>query len=106
MNRSDAPSALAALGNEVRLDAYRLLVRAGPSGLAIGDLQKRLGSIPRSTLAHHLHKLLEADLVQQHKAGASVISQANYQRMDALVHYLTAECCADERPAIQELAHA
>ena len=85
-----------ALGNGVRLDAYRVLMRAGRSGLTIGQLQKRLGGVPRSTLAHHLGKLTDARLVAQRKDGASVITNVNFERMDALVDYLTAECCADE----------
>lgn len=85
-----------ALGNEVRLDIYRTLVRAGRTGLSIGDVQARLGGVPRSTLAHHLQKLVLAGLVAQEKEGASVISRANYDLMEGLVCYLTAECCVDD----------
>lgn len=86
-----------ALGHELRLRCYRTLVRAGRSGLAIGALQSRVGGVPRSTLAHHLGKLVDAGLVKQHKVRASVVSIADFDRMDSLVDFLTAECCVDDR---------
>ncbi|MDZ7702939.1 MAG: helix-turn-helix domain-containing protein [Trueperaceae bacterium] len=96
IEKTQAATAMDALGNEVRLDIYRKLVRAGRSGLAIGEIQSRLGGVPRSTLAHHLQKLVLAGLVSQEKEGASVVSRANYDLMEGLVHYLTAECCVDD----------
>lgn len=96
MNHDAAATALGALGNPVRLEVYRTLVRAGKPGLSIASLQERLGGVPRSTLAHHLGKLLHADLITQEKDGASVISHAGFDLMAALVAYLTEECCADE----------
>jgi DNA-binding transcriptional ArsR family regulator len=100
MNPSDAAAALDALGSVARLEAYRALVRAGRSGLAIGRLQERLDGIPRSTLAHHLNKLLQAGLIAQERSGTSVICRTDYARMDALLAFLTAECCVDERRPI------
>lgn len=85
-----------ALGHEVRLDCYRALVRAGRRGLSVADIQARLGGVPRSTLAHHLGKLVDAGLVRQRKERASVVSTVDFDRMDSLVDYLTAECCVDE----------
>ena len=93
-----------ALGHEVRLDIYRALVRAGGRGLVIGEIQARLGGTPRSTLAHHLQKLVQAGLVTQEKDGASVISRANYDVMDELVTYLTDECCIDDCAPKEEAA--
>lgn len=86
---------LAALGNENRLRIYRLLVRAGRDGLNVGDVQERLG-IPASTLSHHIGALREAGLVAQRREGRAIINSANYDSMDALLGYLTEECCADE----------
>lgn len=88
-----------ALGTPVRLEVYRALVRAGRPGLSIGEVQVRVGGVPRSTLAHHLSKLVAAGLVTQHKEGASVISHANFTVMDSLVTFLTEECCAEEAVA-------
>lgn len=96
MQHDAAANALDALGNPVRLQVYRTLIRAGRSGLSVASLQERLGGVPRSTLAHHLGKLFHANLIAQEKEGASVISHANYAVMEALVSYLTQECCADE----------
>ena len=96
VNPDVAATALDALGNPVRLEVYRTLIRAGRPGLSIGEVQARVGGVPRSTLAHHLSKLVTAGLVAQRKDGASVISHANYVTMEALVSFLTEECCADE----------
>lgn len=96
MNDTAAAAALDALGNPVRLEIYRTLVRAGTPGLSVAALQERVGGVPRSTLAHHLSKLVYANLVTQEKDGASVLSRANYATMNALVAYLTEACCADE----------
>ena len=99
-----AAAALDALGNPVRLELYRTLVRAGTPGLNITDLQVKVGGIPRSTLAHHLQKLSLANLIHQEKEGASVLSRANYAAMNALVGYLTEECCVDECRTEEEAA--
>lgn len=99
MPTPDAATALDALGNVARLEAYRTLVRAGRPGLAIGELQRRLDGIPRSTLAHHLNKLLQAELISQEREGTSVVNRANYPRMDALIAFLTDACCSDEKLA-------
>ncbi len=96
MNEDHAANALAALGNPVRLQMYRTLVRAGRSGLNISDLQTHLEDVPRSTLNHHLGKLTQAGLVEQHKDGSSVFNYASFSTMDTLVTYLTDECCRDE----------
>ena len=96
MTSDEAVAAMDALGHPIRLRSYRTLLRTGRSGLPIADLQSRVGGVPRSTLAHHLGKLVDAGLVVQHKQGASVISTVNFARMDALVAYLTAECCVEE----------
>jgi DNA-binding transcriptional ArsR family regulator len=83
---------LAALGNPTRLRLFKLLVRAGPDGLNVGDLQSVTG-VPGSTLAHHLSTLAHARLVLQERRGREVISTANFRAMHALVAYLTDQCC-------------
>lgn len=99
MDSACAVSAMQALGHGARLDAYRALVRAGRAGLSIAEVQAALGDMPRSTLAHHLHKLVHAGLVTQEKRGATVVSRARFETMDALVAYLTEACCVDEARA-------
>jgi ArsR family transcriptional regulator, arsenate/arsenite/antimonite-responsive transcriptional repressor len=101
MNRELAARCLAELGNLTRLDIYRLLVRAGPAGLNIGEIQTRL-DIPASTLAFHLRGLVGAGLVAQEKNGRAVICRAQYRQMNAVVEFLQEECCKgfDEEPSV------
>lgn len=85
---------LEALGNTTRLELYRHLVRAGRDGLAVGDVQARTG-VPRSTLSHHLHKLVAVGLVTQERQGTTLICRADYPAMHATLGFLERECCAD-----------
>ena len=84
---------LAALGNRHRLRLFKILVRAGPQGLNISDLQ-RLLDMPASTLAHHLSMLARAELVLQERQGREVMCTANYQVVNGLVAYLKDQCCS------------
>jgi ArsR family transcriptional regulator len=99
MNIEIAASQLEALGSPIRLGIYRILVRAGINGLAVGQLQKRVG-MPASTLSHHLKRLIDTGLLRQERAGTSLICHATYPAMDALLAFLTAECCADEHQRV------
>lgn len=92
MNRKLAARCLAELGNLTRLDIYRLLVRAGPPGLNITEIQTRL-DVPASTLAFHLRGLVNAGLVAQERDGRTVICRAQYQRMDSIIEFLREHCC-------------
>jgi ArsR family transcriptional regulator len=90
-----AASAFAALGSEQRLLVLRVIVRAGPEGLPIGELGKRSG-ITGSTLTHHMKILASAGLVEQSKIGRSIICVgAAYEEMQTLSDFLLSECCAD-----------
>lgn len=89
-----AATQLEALGNVTRLSIYRMLVRAGHDGLAVGRLQETL-AIPGSTLSHHLKRLIDTGLVVQDRHATTLICRANYQGMDSLVGYLVDECCMD-----------
>lgn len=89
-----AAAQLSALGNQTRLRLYRLLVRAGDTGLSMGQIQEKL-EIPGSTLTHHCRALIQVDLIQQEKVGTSLICRTNYTAMRQLVDDLAAECCAD-----------
>ncbi len=96
MKLANAATQLEALGNPTRLTIYRTLVRVGETGLPVGQLQARLG-IAASTLSHHLQKLILVDLVTQQRQGTTLICRANYPVMQALVGFLTEECCFEER---------
>ncbi|MEX2454884.1 MAG: metalloregulator ArsR/SmtB family transcription factor [Rhodospirillaceae bacterium] len=85
---------LEALGNPTRLSVYRILVRAGEGGLAVGDLQRQL-DIPASTLSHHLHRLIAVDLVVQERQSTTLICRTNYASMQATLGFLSEQCCAD-----------
>lgn len=87
-----AAQRLAALGNRTRLRLFRLLVQAGRDGLNVGELQRHL-DVPASTLAHHLAILTRADLIVQTRHGREVISSANYDAMNALIAYMSDQCC-------------
>lgn len=94
MELDQTAACLEALGSPTRLDIYRMLVRAGRQGLPVGAIQRR-AAIPRSTLSHHLHRLISVGLVSQERQGTTLLCNANYATMNEVVTFLTAECCAD-----------
>jgi ArsR family transcriptional regulator len=96
MDLEQTAARLEALGNATRLEIYRLLVRAGEDGLPVGDIQRRT-DVPRSTLSHHLHRLIGVGLVTQERQATTLICRANYRVMDETLGFLSAECCADVR---------
>jgi ArsR family transcriptional regulator len=96
MNTERAANAMDALGAPVRLKIYQMLVRAGKEGMTIGRIQQST-SIPRSTLSHHLHRLIDSGLVSSEKNGTSLICRADYRAMNELVGFLSDECCVDEK---------
>lgn len=85
---------LEALGSDTRLAVYQTLVRAGPAGLPVGALQERTG-VARSTLSHHLHKLIAVDLVYQVREKTTLHCHANFAAMNETLGYLSEQCCAD-----------
>jgi ArsR family transcriptional regulator len=85
-------AALSALAHEHRLAVFRLLVEAGPNGLAAGIVAQRLG-IPPSSLTFHLQQLFRAELITQRRMSRQLIYAANFQTMNTLVAYLTENCC-------------
>jgi ArsR family transcriptional regulator len=100
MEKSDVVTALAALAQDNRLDVYRLLVQAGPAGLAAGSISSALKLAP-NTLTFHFDRLRQAGLVTVRRDGRSMIYAARYETMNSLISYLTDNCCdgAPERSA-------
>lgn len=92
MKTKTAVAALAALAQESRLALFRLLVQAGPHGLAAGQIARRLGIAP-STLSFHLKELSHASLITSIQEGRSVIYAANFNTMSRLLGYLGENCC-------------
>ena len=94
MEHSELAARLEALGNETRLAIFRTLVRAGQDGLPVGTVQQHTG-VPRSTLSHHLHKLISVGLVRQRRERTTLYCCVEYPAMDETLGFLRAECCAD-----------
>ena len=92
MNTKNAISALAALAQESRLAVFRLLVQAGPEGLAASKIGEQLG-IPPSSLSFHLKELTHADLVTSRPEGRFIIYAANFPTMNSLLAFMTDNCC-------------
>jgi DNA-binding transcriptional ArsR family regulator len=92
MKKREALAALAALAQENRLDVFRLLVEAGPDGLPAGSVAEALDLAP-NTLSFHFDRLREAGLVTVRRDGRSMIYAARFDRMNALLGYLTENCC-------------
>ncbi len=89
-----AAAAFAALGSEQRLSVLRTLVRAGPAGLAMGELGERCG-ITGSTLSFHVRILVQAGLADQTREGRRILCAARMSALEDLGAFLTAGCCAD-----------
>ncbi|WP_306524071.1 helix-turn-helix transcriptional regulator [Rheinheimera sp.] len=94
-----AAAQLAELGHSTRLAIFRLLVRAGRSGISVGDIQSQL-DIPGSTLSHHLSRMIKVGLMQQQRDGRTLFCCLNFQVVESLMAFLVAECCAADNPAV------
>ncbi len=92
MESDQAVKSLAALAQESRLRVFRLLVQAGPAGMAAGLLSERVGLSP-SALSFHLKELVHAGLVVSRHEGRFVIYSAKIDAMNDLLGYLTENCC-------------
>ena len=92
MDIADVIAALAALAQEHRLEVYRVLVQAGHEGMAAGEVAAAIG-IPPNTLSVHFDRLRHAGLVTFERCGRSLIYAARYDTMNALIDYLTENCC-------------
>ncbi len=90
-----------ALSQETRLKAFRLLVKAGPSGLAAGSLSDSLGT-PHNTMSFHLSHLSNAGIISSRKEGRSVIYSANYDETRNLIGFIVEDCCNSEFASIRE----
>jgi DNA-binding transcriptional ArsR family regulator len=98
METNTAVAALSALAQENRLEVFRLLVQAGAPGLPAGQIAEKLG-IAAPTLSFHLAQLKHAGLVHQRRDGRSLIYATNYDGMNALMGFLTDNCCAGDAAA-------
>ncbi|ACD20105.1 ArsR/SmtB family transcription factor [Paraburkholderia phytofirmans] len=92
MEDKDIIRALAALAHALRLRVFRMLVVAGPAGLTPGAIAEHL-DVPNATLSFHLKELMHAGLVTQERDGRSLIYRAAYDQMNAVLGFLTENCC-------------
>jgi DNA-binding transcriptional ArsR family regulator len=103
MEATQVVRALAAIAHESRLAVFRLLVSIGPEGLPAGTVAEMLGIAP-SALSFHLKDLTQAGLLTQRPDGRRLIYSANFEAMQALIGYLTANCCQGDACAIAPAA--
>lgn len=106
MEITSVVAALSALAQTSRLAVFRVLVQAGPVGLAAGKISE-LTDIPPSSLSFHLKELTHAGLLQSRQEGRYVIYTAQYDTMNALLGFLTENCCGgqDCAPAYPPVCH-
>lgn len=105
METQNVIAALAALAQESRLAVFRLLVRAGPQGVAASKIAEQLG-IPPSSLSFHLKELTHAALTVARQEGRFIIYTANFQTMNGVMAFLTDSCCDGKPCALPVLSRA
>lgn len=92
MKTETAVKRLSAIAQEARLDVFRLLVKAGPEGMAAGDIARKL-KVAANTLSAQLLVLSNAGLVRAQREGRSIIYAINFDAMRDLLVFLTRDCC-------------
>lgn len=109
MDMLDAVAALSALGQDTRLEVFRLLVRAEPEGLCAGEIAVRL-QVRQNTLSANLAVLQRAGLIRSRREGRSIRYRADLAGMQGLIGFLMEDCCGGRpdrcRPLLDELACA
>ena len=95
MKTEEAVVALEALAQGSRLGIFRLLVEAGPGGLPAGRIAERM-KLPGPTLSFHLSQLKHAGLIACRREGTSLIYSAEFGAMNALVGFMTENCCGGD----------
>lgn len=93
MKLENAAARCGELGNITRLSIFRLLVRAGKSGLPVGEIQNHLG-IPGSTLTHHIQRLVKVGLIKQRRESRVLHCEPQMEAVQELAQYLLSECCS------------
>jgi len=95
MESRTAIASLAALAQDARLAIFRLLVQKGPEGLCVGDIAAKFDMAP-ATLSFHLKELTSAGLLVARQEGRFIYYAPDFGEMNALVSYLTENCCGGE----------
>jgi DNA-binding transcriptional ArsR family regulator len=105
METTDAVKRLSALAQEARLEVFRLLVKAGPDGLAAGEIARTLQTAP-NTASAQLLVLSNAGLIRARRDGRSIIYSVDFDAMSALLIFLTEDCCGGRAEICAPLAAA
>ena len=84
---------LAELGNPTRLSIFRYLVKTGPEGIPVGQIQNEIG-IPGSTLSHHISRLVSVGLIRQIRDSRILYCVPQYEVLEEVIKFLLSECCA------------
>jgi DNA-binding transcriptional ArsR family regulator len=92
MEATDAVKRLSALAQEARLEVFRVLIKAGPEGLAAGEIARRTGT-PANTMSAQLLVLANAGLIRAQREGRSIIYSVDFAATGALLIFLTEDCC-------------
>ena len=103
MDTLTAVDALEALAHETRLSVFRLLVQAGPAGLAAGDIAESLGA-RQNTMSSHLAKLHRAGIVTSQRDGRNIIYRADFEAVSGLILYLMEDCCGRSAELCEPIA--
>lgn len=107
MDINEALTALSALGQQTRLEIFRLLIQAGPKGMAVGEIAEIL-SVRQNTLSANLSILVNAGLLRNERQGRSIRYFANMKGLSSLLGFLLQDCCGGSaklcQPLIQEIA--
>ena len=107
MDKKSTLEALAALGQETRLDVFRLLVQAGSNGMLAGEIADAL-DVRQNTLSTNLSILLSASLIHRQRQGRGIRYFADIDGIRALLAYLMEDCCGGQpelcQPAINTIA--
>lgn len=92
MDVNQALTSFAALSQPLRLDAFRLLIKAGPNGMAAGDIAMALKAKPNTT-SQNLSHLVQAGLITSTRAGRSIIYRSDMDGLNALLRFMLEDCC-------------
>lgn len=105
MDKKNALDSLAALAHETRLEVFRLLVQAGPSGLPAGEIAAAL-AVVQNTMSSHLGILTRASMITKRRDGRVIIYRANYDGMRELLLYLLEDCCQGDSEICSPIVEA
>ena len=105
MDTNNALASFAALSQETRLEAFRLLVRHEPEGLPAGEVARELG-VPHNTMSAHLAVLARAGLVVSHRRSRSIIYRASLERVQEMVRFMVRDCCGGNAEICEPLLAA